>query len=83
MSTLKEIATKISKSSRFKKAILSEDANEIDLFSIFVDFGLAVYEATKESCARKYGANRYANSTDIKKFLREVEFPQNITFQIK
>lgn len=83
MSTLKEIATKISGSSRLKKALFSEDATDTDLLSIFVDFGLVIYEATKEKCVRAYGSHRYMNSMDIKKFIRDAEFPDNLTMQIK
>lgn len=81
--TLKETAIKIAKSSRFKKAILSEDANDIDLFSIFVDFGLSVFDATKAVCVKAYGQNRYENSTDIKKHIKEAGFPEDITMVIR
>lgn len=83
MATLKETASKIARSSRFKKAISQEGTNDIDLFSIFVDFGLAVFEATKDACSRRYGANRYANSTDIKKFIKDTSFPSNILMAIR
>lgn len=81
--TLKETSTKIAKSSRFKKAIFSEEANDVDLLSIFVDFGLSIFEATKETCSRTYGHNRYMNSTDIKKAIKDVSFPENIIMSIR
>lgn len=83
MTSLKQTAEKIAKSSRLKKALFSEEATDTDLFSIFVDFGLSIFEATKDACARKYGQNRYMNSTDIKKMIRDVEFPANIVMAIR
>lgn len=81
--TLKETSAKIAKSSRFKKAVLSEEATDIDLFSIFVDFGLAVFDATKDACSKTYGHNRYMNSTDIKKAIKDVSFPENLILAIR
>lgn len=83
MPTLKEISNKISKSSRLKHALFAEDANEVDLLSIFVDFGLAVFTATKEACVKSYGKSRFMNSTDVKKFIKETGFPKDIIFAIR
>lgn len=83
MPTLKEISNNTAKSDRLKKALFSEEANEVDLLSIFVDFGVAIFEATKTACVKSYGRNRFTNSTDIKMFIRDTEFPKNINFLIK
>lgn len=83
MPTLKEISTKIAKSGRLKHALLSEEANEVDLLSIFVDFGLAIFGATKEACVKSYGRSRFMNSTDVKKFIKDTGFPKEITFAIR
>lgn len=82
-SSAKDIAEKIAKSSRFKKAVLSEEATPVDLTSIFVDYALAVFDATRNACVKAYGDNRFTNSTDIKKFIREVSFPSTVTFAIR
>lgn len=83
MATVKETATEIIKSKRFKKAFLDEESNQTDVISIFVDFAFAIFEATKEKCARVYGQNRFGNSTDIKKFIKDVEFPTKINVSIR
>lgn len=81
--SLMDVATRIAKSSRFKKAILSEEANELDLSSIFVDFGIAVFQATKEVCHTAYRKSMFMNTMDIKKFIKDAEFPSKITFAIR
>lgn len=78
-----EVAKKISKSSRFKKAIFSEEANDIDLASIFVDFGISVFEATKQECLQAYRKSMFMNTTDTKKFIKDATFPKSITFSIR
>ena len=85
MSTLKEVATNIAKSRRLKHALFSEDATEADLLSIFVDFGLSIFEATKANCVKSYGANRHIackNSTEVKQYIRDTEFPKLIQIDL-
>lgn len=81
--TIKEVSTKIAKSNRLKQALFSDEANEVDLLSIFVDFGLAVFDATKEQASVTYGRHRYMNSVDVKKFIKDMAFPVNINFSIR
>lgn len=81
--TLKEASSRIAKSNRLKFALFDEKANETDLLSIFVDFGLALFDAVKEDAAKVYGKHRYMNSTDVKMFIKNMDFPSNINFSIR
>lgn len=85
MASIPEVARAIAKSRRLKRALFAEDATEADLISIFVDFGLSIFEATKSSCVRTYGLNRHiacSNSTDVKKFIKETPFPDIVQIDL-